>query len=114
MLKIVYPICCGIDVHKKFVVATVGTTNKSGVTEYQTKQFSTFTENLNQLLNWLKSQNCINVCMESTGKYWHPVFNILEGYCDVVVANPKYVKGIRGKKTDKKILFGFAIYTSTA
>ncbi|HJV17620.1 MAG TPA: hypothetical protein VJ546_09610 [Bacillales bacterium] len=44
MLKIVHPICCGIDVHKKFVVATVGTTNKSGVTEYQTKQFSTFTE----------------------------------------------------------------------
>lgn len=102
MLKIVYPICCGIDVHKKFVVATVGTTNKSGVTEYQTKQFSTFTEDLHHLLNWLKSQSCINVCMESTGKYWHPVFNILEDYCDVVVANPKYVKGIRGKKTDKK------------
>ena len=40
--------------------------------------------------------------MESTGKYWHPVFNILENYCDVVIANPKYVKGIRGKKTDKK------------
>lgn len=44
MLRIVYPICCGIDVHKKFVVATVGTTNQSGVTEYQTQQFSTFTE----------------------------------------------------------------------
>lgn len=102
MFKIVFPICCGIDVHKKFVVATVGTTNKSGVTDYQTKQFSTFTEDLHHLLNWLKSQNCINVCMESTGKYWQPVFNILEDYCDVVVANPKYVKGIRGKKTDKK------------
>lgn len=102
MLKIVYPICCGIDVHKKFVVATIGTTNKSGVTDYQTKQFSTFTENLHQLLDWLKSKSCINVCMESTGKYWQPVFNILEVYCDVVVANPKYVKGIRGKKTDKK------------
>jgi len=102
MLKIVYPICCGIDVHKKFVVATIGTTNKSGVTEYQTKQFSTFTENLHQLLDWLKSQSCINVCLESTGKYWHPIFNVLENYCDVVVANPKYVKGIRGKKTDKK------------
>lgn len=102
MLKIVYPICCGIDVHKKFVVATIGITNKSGVTDYQTRHFSTFTENLNQLLNWLKSQNCINVCMESTGKYWHPVFNILEEYCEVVIANPKYVKGIRGKKTDKK------------
>jgi transposase len=102
MLKIVYPICCGIDVHKKFVVATVGTTNKSGVTEYQTKQFSTFTEDLHHLLDWLKSQSCIHVCMESTGKYWHPVFNILENDCEVVIANPKYVKGIRGKKTDKK------------
>lgn len=102
MLKIVYPICCGIDVHKKFVVATVGTTNKSGVTEYQTKQFSTFTEDLHRLLDWLKSQSCKHVCMESTGKYWHPVFNILEHDCKIVVANPKYVKGIRGKKTDKK------------
>jgi transposase len=102
MLKIVYSICCGIDVHKKFVVATIGTTNKSGVTEYQTKQFSTFTESLHQLLEWLKQNSCIDVCMESTGKYWHPVFNILEHDCNVVVANPKYVKGIRGKKTDKK------------
>lgn len=102
MLKIVHPICCGIDVHKKFVIATVGTTNQSGVTEYQTKRFSTFTEDLYRLLDWLKSQSCINVCMESTGKYWHPVFNVLEHDCDVVVANPKYVKGIRGKKTDKK------------
>jgi transposase len=102
MLKIVYPNCCGIDVHKKFVVATVGITNKSGVTEYHTKQFSTFTENLQQLLEWLKSLNCTNVCMESTGKYWIPPFNILENDCEVIVANPKYVKGIRGKKTDKK------------
>lgn len=102
MLKIVFPICCGIDVHKKFVVATVGTTNKSGVTDYQTRQFSTFTESLLQLLDWLKAQSCEHVCMESTGKYWQPVFNILEEDCDVVVANPKYVKGIRGKKTDKK------------
>ncbi len=102
MLKIVYPICGGIDVHKKFVVVTVGSTNKSGVTTYRTKRFSTFTEDLLQLLEWLKSQSCINVCMESTGKYWIPVFNILENYCDIIVANPKYIKGIRGKKTDKK------------
>src|SRR5450759_3615371 len=95
MLKIVFHICCGIDVHKKFVVATVGSTNKSGVTDYQTKQFSTFTENLIELLNWLKSKSCVDVCMESTGKYWYPVFNILESYCNVVVANPMYVKGIR-------------------
>ena len=68
MLKIVYPICCGIDVHKKFVIATVGATDKSGVTDYQTKQFSTFTEDLHNLLNWLKSHNCTNVCMERSVK----------------------------------------------
>lgn len=102
MLKIIYPIACGIDVHKQFVVATVGVTNSSGVTDYYTKQFSTFTCGLEELLSWLKSLNCTNVCMESTGKYWIPVFNILESDCSVFVANPKYVKGIRGKKTDVK------------
>lgn len=102
MLKIVYPICCGIDVHKKFIVATIGSTDKSGVTHYQVKRFLTFTEDLLKLLEWLKSNSCRHVCMESTGKYWIPVFNILEKYCEVIVANPKYVKGIRGKKTDKK------------
>ncbi|WP_309294789.1 IS110 family transposase [Desulfotruncus alcoholivorax] len=54
------------------------------------------------LRDWLKQHSCREVCMESTGKYWIPVFNILETECNVCVANPKYVKGIRGKKTDKK------------
>ena len=102
MLKIVRPICCGIDVHKKFVVATIGTTNHSGVTDYVTRQFSTFTSDLIKLRSWLLEHDCRDVCMESTGKYWIPVFNILESECSVFVANPKYVKGIRGKKTDKK------------
>ncbi|WP_434511968.1 IS110 family transposase [Desulfitobacterium sp. AusDCA] len=102
MLKIVHKICCGIDVHKKFVVATIGTTNQAGTTEYKTKQFSTFTVDLLALREWLKQDSCREVCMESTGKYWIPVFNILETECNVFVANPKYVKGIRGKKTDKK------------
>jgi len=102
MLKIVHKICCGIDVHKKFVVATVGITNKQGVTDYETRTFQTFTENLVQLREWLAEKNCVEVCMESTGKYWIPIFNILEDTCRVFVANPKYVKGIRGKKTDKR------------
>ncbi|WP_212667907.1 IS110 family transposase [Virgibacillus pantothenticus] len=102
ILRNIYPNCWEIDVHKKFVVATVGTTNQSGVTKYQTKQFSTFTEDLLHLRDWLKFQSCVHICMESTGKYWHPVFNVLENDCDIVVANPKYVKGIRGKKTDIK------------
>ena len=101
-LKIVYPICCGIDVHKSFLVAVVATTNDKGVTTYKRARFSTFTGDLRRLSKWLANQNCKDVCLESSGKYWIPVFNILEQSCNVVLAHPKYVKAIRGKKTDKK------------
>ena len=102
MLKIVFKICCGIDVHKDFVVACIAKTDDKNITTYQTKRFSTFTSGLRELSEWLCSNSCKNVCMESTGKYWYPVFNILEDSCKVIVAHPKYVKAIRGKKTDKK------------
>jgi transposase len=101
-LKIVYQICCGIDVHKTFVVACIASTNSKGVTTYISHRFSTFTKGLKELLQWLIDNNCRDVCMESTGKYWIPVFNILEKSCTIVLAHPKYVKAIRGKKTDKK------------
>lgn len=100
-LKIVYPICCGIDVHKTFVVACIAATNK-GVTTYKSHRFSTFTKGLKELSQWLCGNNCKDVCMESTGKYWIPVFNVLEDSCNITLAHPKYVKAIRGKKTDKK------------
>lgn len=102
MLKIVYPICCGIDVHKTFVVACIASTNDKGVTTYQTKRFSTYTKDLRELSDWLTVNNCKDVCMESTGKYWHPVWNVLETTCNPVLAHPKYLKAIRGKKTDKR------------
>ena len=102
MLKIVFKICCGIDVHKDFVVACIAKTDDNNVTTYQSKRFSTFTKGLRELSEWLNSNSCKDVCMESTGKYWHPVFNILEDTCNVIIAHPKYVKAIRGKKTDKK------------
>lgn len=101
-LKIVYQTCCGIDVHKTFVIACVASTNSKGVTSYKSHRFSTFTKGLNELLQWLLLHGCTDVCMESTGKYWIHVFNILEPSCDIVLAHPKYVKAIRGKKTDKK------------
>lgn len=102
MLKIVYRVCCGMDVHKSFVVACIATTNERGVTSYTTKRFSTFTGDLRRCAAWLEENNCRDVCMESTGKYWIPVYNILEKTCKIVLAHPKYVKAIRGKKTDKK------------
>ncbi len=74
MLKIVYPICCGIDVHKDFVFACIAAT-ENGVTNYKSHRFSTFTKGLRKLLSWLLSNNCRDVCMESTGKYWIPVYN---------------------------------------
>lgn len=101
MLKIVYPICCGLDVHRDFVYACIATT-VNGVTTYKSHRFSTFTKGLRELLSWLLASNCKDVCMESTGKYWIPVYNILETDCKIVLAHPKYVKAIRGKKTDKK------------
>jgi transposase len=101
-LKIVYQTCCGIDVHKTFVVACIATTNSKGVTSYISHRFSTYTKGLKELLQWLIVNNCKDVCMESTGKYWIPVFNVLEKECKIVLAHPKYVKAIRGKKTDKK------------
>ncbi len=102
MLKIVYPICCGMDVHKSFVVACISNTNESGVTTYKSHRFSTFTKGLRELSQWLLRNDCRDVCMESTGKYWIPIYNILESTCNIVLAHPKYVKAIRGKKTDKK------------
>lgn len=102
MLKIVYPICCGMDVHKSFLVACIASTNDKGVTTYKRKRFSTFSNDLRFCAKWLAENNCKDVCMESTGKYWIPIYNILESSCNIVLAHPKYVKAIRGKKTDKK------------
>ena len=101
-LKIVYKICCGIDVHKTFVVACVASTSDKGITSYESHRFSTYTSGLKTLLQWLIDRNCKDVCMEYTSKYWITVYNILEKGCSIVLAHPKYVKAIRGKKTDKK------------
>lgn len=102
MLKTIYNNCAGIDVHKKVIVVTIAKTNKSNITEYQTKSFSTFTDDLINCRDWLVDNNTLDVCMESTGKYWIPVFNVLEEKCKCIVCHPKYVRSVPGKKTDKK------------
>jgi len=102
VVDIVYPVCCGMDVHKKFIVACIATTDERSRTTHKIKRFSTFTNDLRRLADWLAEHNCKDVCMESSGKYWIPVFNILEQTCNVCLTHPKYVKAIKGKKTDKK------------
>ena len=101
-VEIVYPVCCGMDVHKSFIVACVAVTDEHSHTEHHIKRFSTFTGDLRRLADWLASYDCRDVCMESAGKYWIPVFNSLEKTCNVCLTHPKYVKAIKGKKTDKK------------
>jgi transposase len=101
ILKVVYPICCGVDVHKTFFVATIITTD--GITpRYQKRRFSTFNNQILSFKQWLLSNNCFDVCMESTGKYWIPVFNLLEDTIRVTVANPKWVRAVKGNKDDVK------------
>ena len=102
MLKIVYPICCGMDVHKNFIVTCIASTDAAGITTYKRRRFSTYTGDLHLCAIWLQENNCKDVCMESTGKYWIPIYNILEITCQITLAHPQYVKAIRGKKTDTK------------
>ena len=103
-MKVVFPTCCGVDVHKTFLVATIITTPADSLQpNYQKKRFSTFNSDLNRFADWLLEHNCLDVCMESTGKYWVPVFNVLEKRgIRVVIANPKWVKAVKGNKDDTK------------
>ena len=101
-LKIIYPVCCGVDVHKRMLVATIAATDTNNITSYSAKTFSTLNADLTAFRDWLLENQCLHVCMESTGKYWIPIFNILEDHVHVILTHPKYVRAIKGKKTDKK------------
>ena len=101
-MKVIYPKACGVDVHKSFIVAVI-CDSTGQTTKYYKKRFSTFNNSLIEFRNWLIENDCQNVCMESTGKYYIPVYNALEGFIsNVVVANPKWVAVIKGEKDDNK------------
>ena len=101
-MEVIYPKACGVDVHKSFIVAVI--CDSTSITpKYLRKRFSTFNNDLIRFKDWLLENDCVNVCMESTGKYYVPVYNALECYIsNVVVANPKWVKAIKGEKDDNK------------
>jgi len=102
MFKIFRNNCCGLDVHKTWIYACIGITDPNGRTEYKEARFSSFSKGLRELSDWLAKYSCHDVCMESTGKYWIPVFNVLEQSCWVTLAHPKYTKPQKGNKTDRK------------
>ena len=102
MFKIVKLNCCGLDVHKNWIFACIGITDSNLRTEYYEDRFSSFPKDLRRLAAWLQEHGCTEVCMESSGKYWIPVFNALEATCKVTLAHPKYTKPQKGNKTDRK------------
>lgn len=99
-MQVIYPIVCGVDVHKTFIVAVI-CDSTSIEPKYIRKRFSTFKNSLIDFRDWLLQHDCQNVCMESTGKYYIPVYNALEGHIsNVVVANPKWVRAVKGEKCE--------------
>lgn len=102
MRRVMFPIACGIDVHKKKLACTIVIAKSiQAVPVYHHRNFSTHNYDLVKLADWLNHFDCHRVCMESTGKYWIPVFNYLEDRdFDITITHPKYVKSPKGKKTD--------------
>ena len=101
-MKVVYQTCCGVDVHKSFLVATIIKTTSGVQPSYNKRRFSTFNNSILKFKNWLIENSCYDICMESTGKYWIPVYNLLEDEINVTIANPKWVKAVKGNKDDTK------------
>ena len=101
-MKVTFQTCCGVDVHKSFLVATIIKTSSGIEPSYQKRRFSTFNNSILEFKNRIVENECLYVCMESTGKYWIPVFNLLEDEINVTIANPKWVKAVKGNKDDTK------------
>lgn len=98
----IHPICAGIDVHKNFMTVAIITTKSEGIYETQVKSFSTMINGIEAAMRWLLEQNCHVVVMESTGKYWIPVFNLMEDSFQLTLANPYFTKTFPGNKTDRR------------
>jgi transposase len=101
-MRIVYPRCCGLDVHKKTITACVLIRNAAGDDQQEIRRFGTMTGDLLEPADWLHSSQVTHVAMESTGVYWKPVWNILEGQFEVVLVNAQHIKAVPGRKTDIK------------
>lgn len=101
-MEVVYTHCVGLDVHKKSVVATIIVPDSAGGWRKETQTFGTMTADLLSLSDWLQSHTVTHVAMESTGEYWRPVFNILEGNFEVLLVNAQHMHQVPGRKTDVK------------
>ncbi|MFQ6031246.1 MAG: IS110 family transposase, partial [Dehalococcoidia bacterium] len=98
----IYQRCCGLDIHKKVVVACLITPGRKGEPHKEIRSFGTMTADLLELSDWLAAAECTHVAMESTGVYWKPIYNLLEGSFELLLVNAQHIKAVPGRKTDVK------------
>ncbi len=101
-MQVLYACCAGLDVHQKIVVVCVLLTAADGQVRKEIRTFATTTTGLLSMADWLASQQVTHVAMESTGVFWRPIFNILEGRFSVILVNAQHMKAVPGHKTDVK------------
>jgi transposase len=99
-IQIIHPVCCGLDVHKDKISACLITLDGNGKEQHELKEFSTFTKDLLEMKKWLIENDCPILAMESTGVYWHPIYNVIEDAMEVILVNARHIKNVPGRKTD--------------
>ena len=102
-MELVYERCSGLDVHKKSVVACLSTPDAKGQRHKETRPFSTMTQDVLAMLDWLKAARCTHVAMESTGVFWKPIYNLLEGHFELLVVNAQHMKAVPGRKVRHEV-----------
>jgi len=101
-MRVYHNVCCGIDVHKKSVTACLMWGPAGEEPQMEIRRFGTMTSDLRKLGEWIKQAHCEIAAMESTGSYWKPVWNVLEDYTQLILANAHHVRALPGEKTDQK------------
>ncbi|HLZ61586.1 MAG TPA: IS110 family transposase [Ktedonosporobacter sp.] len=101
-MEVLYARCAGLDIHKKTVRVCVLIRQENGKRAKEFRTYSTTTQDLLNLLDWLLEQGCSHVAIEGTGVYWKPVYNLFEGQIEVLVVNAQHIKAVPGRKTDTK------------
>lgn len=101
-MEVLYTRCCGLDIHKKSVVACLIITEPGQKPVKETRTFRTMTADLLALADWLSDMGCTHVAMESTGVYWRPIYNLMEGLFELLLVNAQHIKAVPGRKTDVK------------
>ena len=101
-MQVVYERCCGLDIHTRSLTACLVTPSADGRVHKEIRTFGTMTPDILALADWLAAAGCTHVAMESTGVYWKPIWNLLEGQFELLLVNAQHIKAVPGRKSDSK------------